>query len=534
LAEGLTLFAIIGCNGADQMSEADRLRSEYCPAVDAAHAFLERPYTGGKGNILTFQAIRASVNSACARCHQQPAKTGGFSYFDGILGQDVSVDGKTVPLPGFTEAAERMRDAIFSADPKKKMPPPEDRDKNPDGFLEIGNKLNEWIAAGKPDGGFEVGKANTVPSGKFRPVVPNQTSDLGDCVPTAKAVGFDYKLDRFFEAADQLPKYLSDTDLVSLDPLALARHGTFAYNVEYPLWADNAEKGRWIHVPMKMNGDHLEKQPITFDAVNGGFNIPPNTRFYKTFYRAVKLPNKTTRMRRVETRLIVARQPWDKSLFGTYQWDDTEQIATLVDAPYRDGTPWKDLEFDVVSEEKTGATRPYAIPGRDRCIDCHRGSPMNNFVLGFQPLQINKRPLGAGGRVDLALDSDLSQVDRFISYGLLGGIKSAAELPVLESSGNSLPRNEYELRANGYTIGNCYHCHNPNGLAIISDNGITLTLGPGALFQFNTAQRSVELPQRRLVPTDGDETGSLRSQSSRGGGFYSAVQKAKPVSLGRF
>lgn len=495
---------LLGCGAGKRLSPEEERRLALCPPAHTAHDFEETPYHGGKANVYSFQGIRASVNTACSSCHMVPAKTGGFSYVNSLRGQELTVGGQTAWYPGFFEVAEKMRDAIESSDPQKRMPPDERRGNNPETYLEIARQLTAWIKAGKPDGSFEDGKPPGPPVGKPRPEKPNQTSDMGDCIPVAKAVGYDYGKDRFFENTKELPKFLSDTDLITLDPLTLAEHGTLAYNVEYPLWADNAEKGRWIHVPMVLEGREIKKQAVEFDPVTGQFRIPQNTRFYKTFYRAVKLPNKKIRMKRIETRLIVSRTPWQDSLFGAYQWDETEQIATLVTAPYRDGTPWKDMIFDVVVDIDKEEKRPYAIPGRQRCVDCHLGSPMQNFVLGFQPLQINRRWLGEAGRIDAVTEDDISQVTRFVSYGLLKGVKAASELPKLELSGGALPHNVYEMRANGYTVGNCYHCHNPLGLAMSKENGIKLDLGPGQIFQFNSHRTSEQISTRRLVHQNGE------------------------------
>lgn len=504
LAFGLTLLHLLGCGDAKQMSDAERLRNQLCPPARASHQFEETPFTGSDNIVLSFQNIRSGINSACASCHQTPAKNGGFSYVDSWQGQEVSQEGKIVWLPGFFEAAPKMKDSIFHSDPEKRMPPPERRGKNPEAFLEIGRQLEAWINAGKPNGSFGAGKGSSDRRGKLRPPKPHRTSEVGDCIPTAKGIGFDYKLDRQFESLKALPKYLSDTDLFDLDPFVLAQHGTLAYSVEYPLWADNANKGRWIHVPMKPEDGQLKKQSIEYDFATKKFIIPNNTRFYKTFYRAVTLANKKIKMRRMETRLIVARTPWQDSLFGTYQWDESEQTATLVETPYRDGTPWKDLILDVVVDEFKGKMRPYAIPGRQRCIDCHMGSPSQNFILGLQPLQLNRRQPGTGGTFNDTDDDDVTQVDRFISYGVLTGIKSARDLPVLETSGQLPPRNDHELRANAYTVGNCFHCHNPLGLAFTKENGIQLALGPGEIFGFNTQMRSVQIATRKLVHQAGE------------------------------
>lgn len=504
MAATLALSLFSACGGSKGMSDADKKRAEFCKPSLTSHKFEETPFVGSDAQVLSFQTIRANINSACATCHAVPSKTGGFSYLDSWQGKEITINGTTQWYPGFSESAQKMRDYIFHEDFKKRMPPEERRSKNPESFLEMGRQLELWIQAGKPDGSFEAGKVPDDRKGKFRPTKPKTTSDLGDCIPTAKAIGQDFDADRHFETATDLPKYLTDTDLFTLDPYELATHGTVAYNVEYPLWADNAEKGRWIHVPMKMEGGKLKKQSILFNPITRKFEIPENTRFYKTFYRAVLLPNKKTRMRRMETRIIVSRTPYEKSLFGTYQWDETEQVATLVEAPYRDGTKFKDLIFDVVVDEAKGKVRPYAIPGRQRCMDCHMGSEMGNFVLGFTPLQINKRPWGAAGRMDYPASHDLDQVDRFLSYGLIAGIKSNQELPVLENSGELPARNVHELRMNGYTTGNCYHCHNPNGLAFTKENGVQLGLGPGQLFQFNTQRKSVQIESRRLVHQNGE------------------------------
>lgn len=508
LKMGLTamwaLLSLSACGNNREMSEADRLRAENCTPVEAMHEFQETPFRGGTDIIYSFQNIRATVNSACAGCHQSPARSGGFTYRDSWEGAEVLLNGERLWIDGFKEAAVKMRNSMLHEDPAKRMPPPERREKNPEAFLEIGRQIDLWIKAGTPNGTFRLGKAPENPRGKPRPEKPHSTSDLGDCVPKAKLIGFDYQTDRKFENATALPKYLSETDMFTLDPYALAQKGTLAYNVEYPLWADNAEKGRWVHVPWAMKDGKLVKQSIKYNPVTQQFDIPENTRFYKSFYRAVTLPNKKIKMRRMETRIIVARTPWKKSLFGSYQWDETEQVAVLVEAPYRDGTPWKDLEFDVVVDEAKLKMRPYAIPGRQRCIDCHMGSPTQNFVLGFQPLQINKRPWGAAGRLDIPASHDLDQVSRFVDYGLLSGLKTADELPVLENSGRIAPRNVHELRANGYTVGNCYHCHNPKGLAFTKENGVQLALGPGDLFNFNAQQKSIQIPSRRLVHQAGE------------------------------
>ena len=106
-------------------------------------------------------------------------------------------------------------------------------------------------------------------------------------------------------------------------------------------------------------------------------------------------------------------------------------------------------------------------PGAQRCIQCHMGSESSSFVLGFMPLQINRRPVGVGGVIDPAGPDELTQLQRLIDYGVVTGIDSADDiLPLEQSEGTRTPRNNYELVAQGYMLGNCAHCHNPRGYPI--------------------------------------------------------------------
>jgi len=532
LAFAPALLLILSCGGDKGLSDAEKMRAQFCPPAQSAKVFEETPFKGGVAKILSFQNIRANVNAACASCHRAPANKGAFMYLDEWKGKVDSVNGKTEWYPGFFEVAEKMREYIEHPDMSKRMPPEEYRAKNPESFLEIGRQLGHWITAGKIDSTFEAGKVPVEREGKYRPVKPRTTSELGDCVPTAKAIGSDYKADMYFEKTKVLPKYLMDTDMFTLDPYLLASHGTVAYNVEYPLWADNAEKGRWIHIPMKMEDGQLKKQSIEYDGINQKFIIPENTRFYKSFYRPVLLANKKIKMRRMETRIIVTRTPWEKSLFGTYQWDESEQVATLIEAPYRDGTPFRDIVVDVLVDEAKEIKKPYLIPGRERCLDCHRGSSMQNFILGFTPLQINKRGLDDGGRDEAVRVDDLNQVQRFIEYGYLKNVSSAAELPRLEDQGVAKPRNVYEMRANGYAVGNCFHCHNEKGLAMNAENQVELRLAPGDLFGFKTTFKSKQFKNRSFVHFKGDLDGShiWRKVADKDHGMFSRMPMHTPGS----
>lgn len=374
---------------------------------------------------------------------------------------------------------------------------------------ELVKLLQEWNAAGNPPDVFY----EKLPVDQAASPFALSTdlglafTNIGTCVPAADfAFASDratmVALDADFAArkpatddnADALakiglPENLSDTDFTSFDSEVLARRGLIAFAPAYPLWSDDAGKLRYVRVPVGTS--------IKFNAKTQQFDIPENTRFYKTFMKQVTDVNGKQRFRKLETRLIVARHdltsPQDpnykpQSLFGSYEWDETETHATLLTDTLRDGDPFTDHLFEyVVDEPKAAAiraTKPdnltyalefqkvashWAVPGSQRCIHCHEGSLNDNFVIGFTPLQMKRRKLGEGGVYEAPSPDELGQLQRFIDLGVVTGIKSADDILNLEDSqGDRKPRNDEELRAQGYMLANCAHCHNQNGFPSVA------------------------------------------------------------------
>ena len=86
---------------------------------------------------------------------------------------------------------------------------------------------------------------------------------------------------------------------------------------------------------------------------------------------------------------------------------------------------------------------------------------------------------------------ELNQLRRLIDYGVITGMTSPAEVvPLEDSQGDRKPRNEHELDAQGYMLGNCAHCHNPRGFpsVIASPSFATCSTSCraryGGIFQF--------------------------------------------------
>ncbi len=347
-------FLLYGCGGKYSPVEEKTIKTQNCKPVDKFNLD-EIIYTGAKvSGRQSFSDVRSSVNSACMSCHMAPARSGGFTYIDSYKGEFKTISGQSEFYNGFFEQAEKIHEYIFHPDDNKRMPPLDRRKQHPEIFIKIGEKVQAWINAGKPDGSFEV--SNTGSSQFVDPKtvkeeyqkIPRQRRDeIGDCTPNANVIGTDFWRDRKFASLETLPEDLSETDIISLDSFELAKKGTVAYNVEYPLWADNADKGRFIHLPVKLDGLKLIREKIIYDSEKQKFIIPENTRFYKNFYKKYLGIDGKYHFRRIETRIIVVRYPFEKSLMGSYKWDEFEQTAKIIDTPYRDGTPFKDTIYTI-------------------------------------------------------------------------------------------------------------------------------------------------------------------------------------------
>lgn len=454
--------------------------------------------------------------SHCGACHVD-TKLGDFQ----------------VSLQTFATAVDSTTLSYIKADdPARFMPPPaaggkpySQRSVN-DPIVQLVAVLDRWIAAGRPREAFFLPSPQKADLGRYQLSIDEGTAltNLGNCVPEPDAVATSLTdmqdRDAFFAAATELPESLVETDLVTLEAAELAARGVVAYAPGYPLWTDDAGKLRHVRVPRGL--------AIRFDKPSQRFEIPANTRFYKTFLRAVIDRDGRPSWRKIETRLIVSRPDRMRddgvaettSLFGTYVWNDDETEAHLLRDPLRNGKPFRDRMITIIVDEpraqkirdakppnltyaleveNRGVVRRYAVPGSERCIQCHQGSAGADFVLGFTPLQIHRRPEGQGGVIEPTGPDELDQLDRLIRYGVITGMTGAGDvLPLERTQGARTPRNEQELTAQGYVLGNCAHCHNPAGFPSVKNPDLRdlldfLPSPTGGIFQFPLERYSPRL-----------------------------------------
>lgn len=457
-------------------------RARLCPPAQSTDRIPQRLAAAGGPPMMEYDALAGAIVSACGSCHLAPVNNGNFMFQNSHKGSQIRVNGSLRYVPGLSDVAKEMTGSVVT----RTMPPANVRDTAPEYYDQLGRQLQDWRTADAPDSAFEISDGVTENAFQLPKEIGAAVTDLGDCIPAQEVVGHDLEKDAAFAAMTELPKSLTDTDLVSLDAYELAKRGTVGFAVEYPLWADNARKGRWVHTPSTKDAQgNTQRTAVTYDAATKRFVIPDNTRFYKTFYKEVREADGVARYRKIETRLIVVRHAPHEPLFGTYLWDANEQTATLNDAPYRSGEPFKDLVIRYVVDEVTDKRRNYAVPGAHRCTECHEGSESNSFILGFTPIQLNRRELGQGGRLSPIEPDERNQFQRLVDYGVVAGLTPATALKLEDSAGTERPpRNHFELRAQGYATGNCGHCHNPKGFATKQNPTLQLNFNPGGdIFQ---------------------------------------------------
>jgi uncharacterized repeat protein (TIGR03806 family) len=217
------------------------------------------------------------------------------------------------------------------------------------------------------------------------------------------------------------PALLSETGCFSDVPLRKWATGVLSYNVNSPLWSDNASKERALLIP--------KDTKIVFDT-SGKWKFPNGTVFIKTFL----LGNKP-----IETRFFIqSNNKWNAA---TYNWNDASSEATLLES----------------GMTKVVNGQNWNIPSRAQCIQCH--TPSSGFILGAKTSQLNlTHDMFSNGK-------PIHQIEALSKLGYFENPLSVPieQLPKLPDP--KLQAASVELRARSYLDSNCSHCHSPGGAA---------------------------------------------------------------------
>ncbi len=245
-----------------------------------------------------------------------------------------------------------------------------------------------------------------------------------------------------------------------------------------PLWADGAEKGRWIELPAGTTIDITNPNEWTF---------PIGTKAWKEF---------RVNGQRVETRMFqkLSKTYW---VHATYKWNADDSSAAISYG-------------ETVSVGTDGGT--WSIPTPDACDECHRGR--TDRLLGFEQVG-----LGLAGATGLTLAQLASQ-------GLVSPVPSNVHLTIGDDgSGKDAP-------ALAWLHVNCgVTCHNGNEGSSAFGAGMLLRLDPTVLdggpaagwdpqrTTINVATISAALNGApRIIPGDSADSVIVQLISARGAG----------------
>ncbi len=214
---------------------------------------------------------------------------------------------------------------------------------------------------------------------------------------------------------------LSDTGCADASDPRLPASGQIPYQINAPLWSDNADKQRWLALP--------DNTTISIDASHD-WQLPAGTVLRKDFSINGTL---------VETRLLAHHN--DGSWAGySYEWNASQNEATLL---------------------STGKTiivgsQNWTFPSQAQCLQCH--TSVANRALGPETAQINK-PIN-----DPNSTGQINQLDYFETLNLFSNYTgNPGSLPALPDYNDPLATPEAIAR--GYLHSNCSHCHQPGGTA---------------------------------------------------------------------
>lgn len=274
------------------------------------------------------------------------------------------------------------------------------------------------------------------------------------------------------EDTAKVPKLFSQTGFYTDMTAKTVTSEAAYYDVNTPLWSDNAGKMRWVILKPG-------SPKIQFDPENDYYRYPDGTVFVKLFMHDTVPGNAATRIY-WETRLLIKHTlrdtlstvplQVDSSEIWypfTYKWNRSGSEAYLVDR--RKGLDTT-LTLTVNGQKRL---RKWTFPSASGCNSCHRKSSYANTgrsVLGFFTPQLN-RPSAANASVN--------QIGELFNKGILGWSRPAAPTALelgamakwarLDDNSQSL-----DLRARSYIAANCSGCHGERGIATSAAGDVKL------------------------------------------------------------
>jgi uncharacterized repeat protein (TIGR03806 family) len=203
--------------------------------------------------------------------------------------------------------------------------------------------------------------------------------------------------------------------------------GVVPYTVNTPLWADQAEKGRYIVLP--------EGGTIDVGTDREEWEFPVGTVLIKSFYFTLDQRDPDGAYRTIETRLLIKEV--DDWAAHTYVFDDEQVEATRFVAGKR-------VAVTFIDADGNDAEQDYLVPNTNQCGNCHERDDEVGILGPFTP-QMN-------------VDDQLARMEGLGMFAApLGDISQLDKLAAMDGP------EPLEVRARDYLHAQCAHCHREGG-----------------------------------------------------------------------
>jgi len=248
---------------------------------------------------------------------------------------------------------------------------------------------------------------------------------------------------------DNVPTSLDQTGIFANLATLQPHPGIYPYDVNAPLWSDDAIKRRWFSIPA---GKRMEF------SKDGNWTFPSGSVWIKHFEIQTRTGDASTAMR-LETRVLYKT---DSSVYGlTYRWNEQGTAATLVP----EGGDTRGLYINTGTANRRQTWR---YPSRSECLSCHTAP--SGRVLGFTTAQMNRDYGYSSGAANQL--SALSSADFFTDATKPAHPHGMRKMAPLNDA--SVSR---EFRVRSYLAANCAGCHQPgNNIFANWDARITSSL----------------------------------------------------------
>ena len=222
--------------------------------------------------------------------------------------------------------------------------------------------------------------------------------------------------------AGQIATNLSETGCVEPTLPTQAASAMISYDVNNPLWTDNAEKLRFFAIP--------DGTTINVTAT-GDFEFPVGSVLMKHFVLNGEY---------IETRLLMYHpEGW---LGYSYEWE--------YDA---NGNPVDAVLLDTAKTKPIG-DQTWIYPSGQDCLECHTAN--TGRAIGPEVLQLN--------RMYTFPENGISTSNQLLSYEQMGLLSATIPTALLENKLVALDdlSATHEERAKSYLHSNCAYCHSPS------------------------------------------------------------------------